>query len=60
MTIKKEKDGTFTIKGMTKGKLMAIAHGIDDLQELHENHRISPALADVRDIIKNNPDYIHG
>lgn len=55
MTIKKNKDGTYDLKGVTFGKLLAIVHSLDSLEA--EKGHISPTAADVRDLIKNNPDY---
>lgn len=57
MIIKKNKNGTFDLQGITTGKLMAIVSAINDLEELHEKNRISSVQADVRDLIKNSPIY---
>lgn len=54
MVIKKNKNGTFDLQGMTAGKLIAI-HAAVDLLEKQGN--ATTVLKDVRDIIKNNKDY---
>lgn len=54
MTIKKNKNGTYDITEVSLGKLMAVVNAIDDLQTMQN---ISAVQTDVRDIIKNNPDY---
>lgn len=55
MQITKNKKGTYDLTGVTAGKLMAIVHSLDSLEA--EKGRISVVSADVRDIIKNNPDF---
>lgn len=55
MTIKKNKKGTYDITGMSLGKLMAIENAINRLQD--NDMGPSSVQVDVRDIIKNNPDY---
>jgi hypothetical protein len=57
MQITKNKNGTYDLTGVSFGKLMAIVHSLDELEELHEKNRISSVAADVRDIIKNNPEF---
>lgn len=61
MNIKKSKKGTYDITGVSLGKLIAIVNAIDSLGASSSPTAFRPATAvqqDVRDIIKNNPDYI--
>lgn len=55
MIVKKNKDNTFDLKGVSAGKLMAIVNAIDRL----ENTDMGPTAIqkDVRDIIRNNKEY---
>lgn len=55
MNIKRNKKGTFDLTGVSLGKLMAIVNSVERLQ----NNDMGPTVVqqDVRDIIKNNPDY---
>lgn len=60
MNIKKNKKGTYDLTGVSLGKLMAIVSAIDSLGTSSSPVAFRPATPvqqDVRDIIKNNPDY---
>jgi hypothetical protein len=52
MKITKNKNGTFDLKEVSMGKLMAIVNAIN-----HTSEPVSIVAQDVRDIIANNPDY---
>ena len=54
MIIKKNKKGTFDLTEVSLGKLMAIVSAIDKLET---KGNLTSVQDDVRNLIKNNPDY---
>lgn len=54
MQIQKNKKGTYDLTGVSLGKLIALHAAIDLLESQGNATAVSK---DVRDLIKNNPDY---
>jgi len=51
MIVKRNKQGTFDLTGVSIGKLLAIVSAIEKIE------KPSPVQMDIKNLIRNNPDF---